>query len=50
MKSYTITLIALFTASVVACARANDNWVEVKSQASSAIDAGDCSKAWELVE
>jgi hypothetical protein len=49
MKSYTITFIALLISSLVACARANDNWMDVKNQASSAINAGDCSKAWELV-
>ena len=49
MKLYTVTLIALLTTVSTACAQTNSDWIEAKQQASLAIDAGECSKAWELV-
>lgn len=49
MKFYTITLFTLLIIVTMACAGANDDWIETKKQASSAIDAKNCSKAWELV-
>lgn len=49
MKLCTITLFALLAAATMACAGANDDWAGAKKQASSAIDARDCSKAWNLV-
>ena len=49
MKLYIVTLVALLTTVSTACAGANNDWIEAKKQASLAIDAGECTKAWELV-
>jgi hypothetical protein len=49
MKLYTVTLFALLITVSTACARANSDWIEAKQHASLAIDAGECSKAWELM-